>query len=161
MPTCFCKHRTVINATLLSPQRPGQLRSSWGAAQDRWRAKKDAPFTHIGNPNVTEAVPRANLSRDGSNLRSRRRGDRRSEYSGPSANRPIGRASGPGANPVHSRHAPAQFAAPPQARSPSCCAKPGPPAPRPRRLDRGRLQGSTRASCLRRDLTQASFGDRR
>jgi hypothetical protein len=44
---------------------------------------------------------RANLSRDGSNLRSRRRGDPRSEYSGPSANNRICRGSGSGATRVH------------------------------------------------------------
>jgi len=67
----------------------------------------------IGNPNPTEAVPRANLGRDGSNLQSKRRGDPRSEYSGPSATRPIGRASGSGTNRVHSHRAPTQCAAPP------------------------------------------------
>jgi hypothetical protein len=63
---------------------------------------KDTPVTSI------EAVVRANLGRDGSNLRSKRLGGPRPEYSGPSANRSIGRASGPGANRVHSRRAPAQ-----------------------------------------------------
>jgi hypothetical protein len=45
---------------------------------------------------------RANLNSIGSSLRSSRRGDPRSEYSGPSANTPKGPATGAGANRVRS-----------------------------------------------------------
>jgi len=88
---------------------------------------------------------RANLSRDGSNLRSRGRGDPRSEHSGPSANSPIGRASGSGANRVHSHRAPAQRRVPHLTRSRRRCAKRGPPVSRPQGPDRRRTQGSTSA----------------
>ena len=84
-----------------------QLRSSQGCSGSS-ASKNGPPFTSIGNPNPAEAVPRGDLGGDGSSLRSRRRRDVRSEYSGPNANRPIGRASGPGANRVHSHRAPAQ-----------------------------------------------------
>ena len=68
-----------------------------------------AHFARYGLPQPPGGA-RSNLSRDGSNLRPRRHGDPRSEYSGPSGNIPIGRASGSGANRVHSRHAPARWA---------------------------------------------------
>jgi hypothetical protein len=60
---------------------------------------------------------RANLSRDGSNLRSSDHGDPRSERSHPIANYPIDRASGFGANRVHSGHGSARPVVPRQARS--------------------------------------------
>jgi len=106
------------------------------------RARKDAPFTSIANPNPTEAVPRVNLGRDGSNLHSRRRGDLRSEYSGPSANHPIGRASGSGANRVHSHRLPARSEVPHRTRSPPSWAKLGPPVPMQPRLGRLQTRGS-------------------
>ena len=107
--------------------------------------KKGRAFTSIGNPNLSEAVPCASLGRDGSNLRSRRRGDPRSEYSGPSANRPIDRASGLGANRVHSRRAPARTAVPRQVRSRRAWVTRGQPVLMPPRLGRWQMQGSKRA----------------
>ena len=88
---------------------------------------------------------RANLGRDGSNLRSRRREAPRSEYSGPTANSPIGCASGPGASRVHSRHAPAGRAEPRQAQSRQDWERKRPPVQMLSRLGRGRTPGSMRA----------------
>src|SRR6516164_6765832 len=70
----------------------------------------------------------------------------RSEYNGPTANCPIGRASGPGANRVHGHRAPARLAVPRRTRSRPPLARAEPTVLiRPPRLDRTGTQGLLRA----------------
>jgi hypothetical protein len=107
--------------------------------------RNSAPVSTIDNPNPTKAALPANLGSDSTSLRSRRREDPRSEYSGPIANCPIGRASESGANRVHSRRVPARSAVPHQAQSRCAWAQAVPPVQMRPRLGRAHTPGSRRA----------------
>jgi len=88
------------------------------------------------------------------------RGERGHTERSANANSPSGPASGQDASPTRSPQRPTRRAVPYQACSTRARVREGPPTPMPRRPDRPRMQGSTRAFPLRRNLKQASFGDR-
>ena len=104
--------------------------------------REGAPVASIDNSNPTKAVLRANLGMDSTSLRPSRRTDDLKERNHPIANWPIGRASGSGANRVHSRRAPARTAVPHLARSRPALARAVSPVPTPPTLGRRRVPGS-------------------
>jgi hypothetical protein len=85
-------------------------------------------------PNPTAGGHRANLDRGRTTPHAgcRNRNHLRSKRSHPTANCPIGRASGLGANRVHSRHLPARRTAQRQAQSKQDWAREAQPAPMPK-----------------------------
>jgi len=106
--------------------------------------RKGGPVASIDNPNPTEAGHRANLGRGRTTPRPGRRNCNhlRLERSHPTANCPIGHASGSGANRVHSHRAPARPAVAHQVRSRRAWTITGSPVPMPPRLGLGQTPGS-------------------
>ena len=108
----------------------GAVRSSRRAARIVGERRKGAPVASIDDPNPTKAVLRANLDTDCTIQRpNRRTDDLHTERNHPTANCPIGHASGSGANRVHSHRAPARTAEPHQARPGSAWLGPALPVP--------------------------------
>jgi len=122
---------TARSVAVFIGRRSGSLASEKGCA-----------FHPIDNPSPTEGEHRANRDRDDTSPRPgrRNRNHLRLERNHPTANCPIGRASGSGGSHVHSRHAPARSVVPRQARSRLAWAREGPPAPMPPMLGPSRSQ---------------------
>jgi len=122
---------TIRSVAVFIGRRSGSLASEKGCA-----------FHPIDNPSPTEGEHRANRDRDDTSPRPgrRNRNHLRLERNHPTANCPIGRASGSGGSHVHSRHAPARSVVPRQARSRLAWAREGPPAPMPPMLGPSRSQ---------------------
>ena len=133
-------------ASMASAARLVAVFTAWWRSGSWARERSERISVAIDNPSPTEAVPRANLDRDCTIQRpSRRKNDLHTERNHPTANCPIGRASGSGGSHVHSRHAPARSAARCQARSRPAWAREGPPGPMPRRLGRQQTPRLTHA----------------
>jgi hypothetical protein len=100
-------------------------------ARDRLRPKVRRDALNIGNPSPSPMVEggRATRGADSTIPRRSHRKHLRRARNHPSANSPIGHASGADASRVHSRHAPAQRTARRQARSRWVWAEAEPPVP--------------------------------
>ena len=120
----------------------------WGSSARGGRAGRSLrPVASIDNPNPTEGGRRANLGRGRTTPRPgrRNRNHLRLERNHPTANCPIGHASGSGANLVHSHRAPARPAVAHQVRSRRAWTITGSPVPIPPWLGQGQTPGSRSA----------------